>query len=32
MKKKNGKQCIYVDFTDLNKVCMKDTLPVPQID
>ena len=24
VKQKNGKLCVYVDFTDLNKVCLKD--------
>ena len=32
VKKKNGKWCICVDFTDLNKVCPKDPHPIPQID
>ncbi|XP_075656674.1 uncharacterized protein LOC142626848 [Castanea sativa] len=31
-KKKNGKWRVYVDFTDLNKVCPKDPFPIPRID
>lgn len=32
VKKANGKWRIYVDFTDLNKVCPKDCYPLPRID
>ena len=32
MKKKNGKWRIYVDFTDLNRTCLKDLFPMPKID
>ena len=32
MKKKNGKWRVCVDFTDLNKVCPKDHLPMSWID
>ena len=32
VKKKNGKWCVCMDFTYLNKVCLKDPFPVPQID
>ena len=32
MKKKNGKWWVCVDFTDLNKACLKDSFPMPQID
>ena len=32
VKKKIGKWCICVDFTDLNKACPKDPFPIPQID
>ena len=31
-KKKNRKWRVYVDFTNLNKVCLKDHFPMPQID
>ena len=31
VKKKNGKWCIYVDFTDLNKACPKDSYPLPHM-
>ena len=30
--KKNGKLRICIDFTHLNKVCPKDSYPLPQID
>ena len=32
VKKKTGKWCVCVDFTDLNKACPKDPFPMPQID
>ena len=32
VKKKNGQWWVYVDFTDLNKVCPKDPFPMPRID
>ena len=32
VKKKNGKWCVCVDFTDLNKACPKDPFPMPRID
>ena len=32
VKKKNRKWRVCVDFMDLNKVCLKDHFPVPQID
>ncbi|XP_058211815.1 uncharacterized protein LOC131324001 [Rhododendron vialii] len=32
VKKKNGKWCVCVDFTDLNKACPKDSFPLPRID
>ena len=32
VKKKNGKWRVCVDFTDLNKVCPKDHLPMSWID
>ena len=32
VKKKNGKWCICVDFTDLNKAYPKDPFPIPRID
>ena len=30
--KKNGKWRVYVEFTDLNKVCPKEPFPIPRID
>ena len=30
--KKNGKWRVCVDFTDLNKACLKDPFPIPLID
>ena len=32
MKKKNGKWRVYIDFTDLNKTCPKDSFPLPHIN
>ena len=32
VKKKNGKWQVYVDFTNLNKACLKDPFPIPWID
>jgi len=32
VKKSNGKWRMYVDFTDLNKACPKDSFPLPWID
>ena len=32
VKKKNGKWHVCIDFTDLNKACPKDSLPLPHID
>jgi len=32
MKKKNGKGQVCVNFTDLNKACLKDPFPIPKID
>ena len=32
VKKANGKCRMYVDFTDLNKACPKDSYPLPCID
>ena len=32
VKKANGKWRMYVDFTDLNKTCPKDSYPLPRID
>ena len=32
VKKANGKWRMCVDFTDLNRACLKDSYPFPQID
>ena len=32
VKKANGKRRMWVDFTDLNKACPKDSYPLPRID
>ena len=32
VKKKNGKICCCVDFRNLNKACLKDEFPLPNID
>jgi len=32
VKHKNGKWRVCIDFTDLNKVCPKDSFPLPLID
>ena len=32
VKKKNEKWRVCVDFTDLNKACLKDPFPLPRID
>src|SRR5438132_9018451 len=32
VKKKNGKWCMCVDYTDLNKACPKDPFGLPRID
>ena len=32
VKKSNGKWRMCVNFTDLNKVCPKDSFPLPRVD
>ena len=32
VKKANGKWRLYIDFTDINKACPKDSFPLPRID
>ena len=32
VKKANGKWRLYIDFTDINKACSKDSFPLPRID
>ena len=32
VKKANGKWQLYIDFTDVNRACPKDSFPLPQID
>ena len=32
VKKKTRKQRVCVDFTDLNKTCLKNSFPMPRID
>ena len=32
MIKKNGKWCVCINFTDLNKACPKDPFLIPRID
>ena len=32
VRKKNEKPQVCIDFTDLNKTCLKDSFPLPQID
>ena len=32
VKKPNGKWHLYIDFTDINKACPKDSFPFPRID
>ena len=32
IKKVNGKWRLYIDFTDVNRACPKDSFPLPRID
>ena len=32
VKKSNGNWRMCIDFTDLNKACLKDSFPLPRID
>ena len=32
VKKANGKWRLYIDFTDINRACPKDSFPLPRID
>ena len=32
VRKKNGKWRVCIDFTDLNRACLKDPFPMPKID
>ena len=32
VKKSNGKWRLYIDFTDINRACLKDSFPLPRID
>ena len=32
VKKKNGKDRVCIDFTDLNKACPEESFPLPHID
>ena len=32
VKKANGKWRLCIDFTDINRACLKDSFPLPQID
>ena len=32
VKKANGKWRLYIDFTDVNRACPKDSFPLPRID
>ena len=32
VKKENGKWRLYIDFTDINRACPKDSFPLPRID